>query len=597
MSTAPSTEETSNQGIPNEEISKDEIPKEMKAIVNGDSGGMQMVVDRPVAKPLVADPSVIVKVLFAGIHAMDGSKVDSLKDNTSGSSFNFPGKSLFHKNQIPGTEFSGVVVGKYGIGNKFVVGDQVFGTAPSLGTFCEYTAVPIRQVAKITENSPMLMADYAALPVAGLKALQCLKSNLPDTSRPAQVLLLGGGNGDTIMTTKVAKAMGNMTVTVVCSEANKPLMIDVGAANVVTSDGDIVEKLKQQTEQSGSPFHIVIDNRPKAEQEASKDLLQQISADTTILQGNVITMGKKAGFLEKTAQLKDRVSACCQSQPNQDVSQPNLFKSFEVSYSKSTEDLSQLNIWAADGKLQPRLADQIDFSSNEVQESLRKLLRGEVPGQIVMKVAEDDDAKEITDDAATECSDHSDDGGGKADPQQHNAEGEESKKELISATVDEHKSTEPGVDATGAAVATGATIAAVTGYQAPPPPFPDGQVAGTRPPAPHPYMYPPNSVQGTLPGITDAAAAANPPPPFPMHLQQQGMVPPPVFPDGTQMTPPPNFGYAATTGAPQMPTQSNYMQGVYTAVPYTGPPPNSSAPTTETPPDDLTARLNNLKKK
>ena len=49
-------------------------------------------------------------------------------------------------------------------------------------------------------------------------------------------------------------------------------------------------------------FNIVIDYRSTAEQEASKDLLQHVSADTTILQGNVITMGKKAGFLEKTAQ-------------------------------------------------------------------------------------------------------------------------------------------------------------------------------------------------------------------------------------------------------------------------------------------------------
>ena len=590
----------------------EELPKVMKAIINGDAGGMQMV-ERQVANPLVADPSVVVKVLFAGVHAKDGEKADSLKNEAKGSSFNFPGKSLFHKNHIPGTEFAGVVVGKYGIGNKFAVGDQVFGTTPSLGTFCEYTTAPTRQVAKITENSPLSMADYAVLPVAGIKALQCLKSNLPDNSRPTEVLLLGGSSGDSIMAIKVAKAMGNITVTAVCSEANKPLMIDAGAANVVTSDGDIVEKLKQQTEQSSKPFNIVIDYRSTAEQEASKDLLQHVSADTTILQGNVITMGKKAGFLEKTAQLKDRAK-CCQSEPTQDAAnQPNLFKSFDVSYSKSTEDLTQLNLWAADGKLQPRIADQIDFSCNSVQESLRKLLRGEVPGQVVMKVTEDDE-KEITDDddgdAATECSDHSDDGGGKADPEKKDEEGGESKNELISATVDEHSPTESAVDAAGAVVAGGATISAVTGYASAPPPYVDGQVAGTRPPAPQPYMYPPNTVKGNLPGIADAAASSNPPPPFPMQLQQQGMPPPPMYPQGAQMAPPPpsyaaqnpyappaTFGFAATTGAPQMAMQPNNMEGVCTAVPFTGPPPNSKASATGDLPDDLVARLNNLKQK
>ncbi len=109
--------------------------------------------------------------------------------------------------KIPGADFAGVVAAVGGKVQDLRVGDRVFGAADPFkgGAFAERIAVPATQVARRpSELSPM---DAAALPIAGLAALQSLKDL--GAVQPGQSVLIHGATGPVgLYAVQLAKLMG-----------------------------------------------------------------------------------------------------------------------------------------------------------------------------------------------------------------------------------------------------------------------------------------------------------------------------------------------------------------------------------------------------
>lgn len=108
-------------------------------------------------------------------------------------------------------------------------GDAVFGAVERLGSLAERVCVPI--VALVPKPRALSFEDAAALPVAGLTALQGFKD--AGGIRPGvRVLVNGASGGVGTFAVQIAKALG-AHVTAVCSARNFELVRSLGADEVI----------------------------------------------------------------------------------------------------------------------------------------------------------------------------------------------------------------------------------------------------------------------------------------------------------------------------------------------------------------------------
>ena len=134
------------------------------------------------------------------------------------------------KNNVLGSDFSGVVkeVGE-GVTN-YKVGDEVFGeqTFTGGGSYAEYVLVKPKQIAKKPKNVTHQIA--ASTPMASLTAIQAVK--LADLKENQTVLIYGASGGVGTFLIQVAKAKG-AHVTAVCSTRNIDIAKMSGADKII----------------------------------------------------------------------------------------------------------------------------------------------------------------------------------------------------------------------------------------------------------------------------------------------------------------------------------------------------------------------------
>ncbi|MDH4124799.1 MAG: NAD(P)-dependent alcohol dehydrogenase [Gammaproteobacteria bacterium] len=186
------------------------------------------------AKPVPKDDEVLVRVKAASLnpldwHYMRGSPY--LIRLTTG--LGAP------DNQRLGADFAGVIEAVGANVSRFKVGDAVFGT--TRGSFAAY-------VIKHQDGSLAIMpkgasfAEAAALPVAGITALQALRDH-GKLQSGQHVLINGASGGVGTYAVQIAKANG-ATVTGVSSERNHEMLKSLGADYVIDyrqtnyTDGD-----------------------------------------------------------------------------------------------------------------------------------------------------------------------------------------------------------------------------------------------------------------------------------------------------------------------------------------------------------------------
>lgn len=135
------------------------------------------------------------------------------------------------KYSIPGGDIAGRVEAVGKDVKQFQPGDEVFGDLSSCGWsgFAEYVAVPENALAIKPAN--ISFVEAAAVPMAGVTALQGLRDKGKIQSGQ-KVLINGASGGVGTFAVQIAKSFG-AEVTAVCSTRNMDIVQSIGASHVI----------------------------------------------------------------------------------------------------------------------------------------------------------------------------------------------------------------------------------------------------------------------------------------------------------------------------------------------------------------------------
>ncbi len=201
----------------------------MKAIVRSSYGSPDVLELRDIAKPVVKDDEVLVRVRASSVNTAD---IDYLRGRPTFARIT-PGLYGLRAptNRVLGLNVAGQVeaVGKDVTGLR--PGDQVFGdmTQHGFGAFAEYVSAPERAFAM--QPAGMTYEDSATLPHAAVLALQALRSGRK--IQPGHRVLINGASGSVgPFAVQIAKSFG-AEVTGVCSTAKLEMVRSAGADHVI----------------------------------------------------------------------------------------------------------------------------------------------------------------------------------------------------------------------------------------------------------------------------------------------------------------------------------------------------------------------------
>ena len=253
----------------------------MQAIVQDDYGSPDRVLElRDVAKPVVEDDEVLVRVHAASIHVGDlilMSGTPYLMRLATG--LRKP------KNHIPGTDVAGTVeaVGK-GV-TQHRSGDEVFGWCT--GAFAEYVSAGEDHF--VSKPANLTFEQAAAVGVSATTALQLLRDQ--GKVKPGQKVLINGASGGVgTFAVQIAKAFG-AEVTGVCSARNVEMVRSIGADHVIDYTTEDFTK-------GGRRYDLILDNVGNHSMSATR---RALSPNGTLLSNGGGHSGGKLGRVIKVA--------------------------------------------------------------------------------------------------------------------------------------------------------------------------------------------------------------------------------------------------------------------------------------------------------
>ncbi|SIQ67399.1 NAD(P)-dependent alcohol dehydrogenase [Maribacter ulvicola] len=214
----------------------------MKAFTRKKYGGPEVLQLEEVAKPVLKDNHILVKVMANSINPAD---LHLLRGKPLITRLSL---GLFKpKNKILGADFSGAIEETGNGVGSFKVGDHVFGEMLG-GAFAEYACIPVNVCAKmpVTINFSIM----ASISVAGLTAYQALITH-GKIKKGESVLINGASGGVGHFAIQIAKAYG-AKVTAVCSSRNIAFVQTIGADKVMAYN------LVNVHEHNGS-YDVIID--------------------------------------------------------------------------------------------------------------------------------------------------------------------------------------------------------------------------------------------------------------------------------------------------------------------------------------------------
>jgi NADPH:quinone reductase-like Zn-dependent oxidoreductase len=188
----------------------------MKAVVYNKKGVPDRLIYCDVEKPVPNDNEVLIKIVAASVNAADYRSMSM---------------GIIPKRRIFGADIAGRVESAGKNIRQFKSGDEVTGDLASygFGGFAEYTVAP--EKALVLKPAKLSFEDTAALPLAGLTALQALR-NKGNIRKGQKVLIAGSGGGVGTYAVQLAKYFG-AEVTAVCSTKNVKQTISLGADYVI----------------------------------------------------------------------------------------------------------------------------------------------------------------------------------------------------------------------------------------------------------------------------------------------------------------------------------------------------------------------------
>jgi NADPH:quinone reductase-like Zn-dependent oxidoreductase len=218
---------------------------QMKAIVYTKYGSPEVLRLTEVPKPTPKENEVLVKIYAASVNSWDW---DLLK----GKPFlvRIIGGLLKPRHKIIGADISGRVeeVGKNV--NRFQPGDEVFGdiAGSGFGGFAEYVSVPEKLLA--IKSPVMTFEQSAALPQAGLLALQGLRYK-GTIKQGDEVLINGAGGGVGTLALQYLKLQG-AEVTCVDAAEKFDMLRTLGADH-------LIDYIKEDYTRSGKQYNRILD--------------------------------------------------------------------------------------------------------------------------------------------------------------------------------------------------------------------------------------------------------------------------------------------------------------------------------------------------
>ena len=215
----------------------------MKGWVHRCYGGPEILQFEELAKPVVEDESVIVKVRAASVNPLDWHTLR--------------GKPYFMRMDAGigaptevqlGVDFAGVVESVGKSVTKFKPGDEVFGARS--GAFSEF--VRVKESRNIVLKPASASFEQAAsLPIAAITALQALRDK-GQLKAGQKVLINGASGGVGTFAVQIAKALG-AEVTGVCSGRNVELVRSLGADHVI-------DYTREDFTAGATKYDLIVDN-------------------------------------------------------------------------------------------------------------------------------------------------------------------------------------------------------------------------------------------------------------------------------------------------------------------------------------------------
>ncbi|WP_299799562.1 NAD(P)-dependent alcohol dehydrogenase [uncultured Maribacter sp.] len=215
----------------------------MKAFTKRIYGGPEVLQLEEVAKPVVKNHHILVKVIANSANPADSH---ILRGKPFLARFSF---GLFKPKQLVlGTDFSGIVEEVGTNVTAFNIGDKVFGESIEGGAFAEYICIKSRVCAKIPEHIDFSI--MASIPVAAQTAYQALITN-GKLQNGESVLINGASGGVGHFAVQIAKIYG-AKVSAICSSKNIDFVKSIGADNVIAYDKVNIHELNDN-------YDIIID--------------------------------------------------------------------------------------------------------------------------------------------------------------------------------------------------------------------------------------------------------------------------------------------------------------------------------------------------
>jgi NADPH:quinone reductase-like Zn-dependent oxidoreductase len=217
---------------------------QMKAIVYTHYGSPDVLEMKEVEKPTPRDDEVLMHVSAAAVNAADWHLLrgDPFLLRLF---FGF----LKPKHQILGADVAGRVEAVGRNVKQFQPGDEVFGDISGYGRggFAEYVCAP--EDALVVKPARLTFEEAAAVPFAGVTALQGLRDK-GQIKSGQKVLIQGAGGGVGTFAVQIAKAFGAQ-VTAVCSARNVEMVRALGADHVI-------DYTQEDFTQSGQQYDVIL---------------------------------------------------------------------------------------------------------------------------------------------------------------------------------------------------------------------------------------------------------------------------------------------------------------------------------------------------
>jgi NADPH:quinone reductase-like Zn-dependent oxidoreductase len=220
----------------------------MKAVVLRGFGSTDQFTLAEVATPEMSDGQVFVRIKATAFNPIDYQMRQGAAE------------SKLLRSPILGRELAGVIEATGKGVTQYKAGDEVaayVGGLASNGTYAQYISIPQTLIAR--KPASLSFAQAAALPMAGLTALQCAERlNL---SGDSLVLVTGGAGGVGTMLIKLLLSRGiTRLITTAGSEASKRHLVALGVAGDLILDYREPTLLQSLTEATaGKKFDCCID--------------------------------------------------------------------------------------------------------------------------------------------------------------------------------------------------------------------------------------------------------------------------------------------------------------------------------------------------